>query len=706
MRTPKHSGQHGGAISARALIAAGTAGSSLTPMAYRAQTRPRWNAAALAMATATTMAFAPIVISHPAPLHLPSVPAPSINLTADPGRIQDVIASVNVQLASLDSDIANIVGVPGQTLAGALTGAASLNSNFWQTLITAANGDKLIGSALRSLEQLTSGGLTQLATSVSSANSNVTLTTDELSTLLTSTLTGSASTALAAFSGLAANPLNFSAWLSLIDAPFTIAGGVLNNAITAAQNLGANTIAIGGTIVHGVTAQISNIVDAVNNLVSGAQGQVQNNIVAGLITAVQGVVSAPLNAVLSLVDGGTNVVTGVATDVVSVIANAAKHVSSVWLGDGTTSGAIQTAIDDIGTAPLDVGSYARAVVTLARAAVSTVTGTAGVIVSGLAPIPFTAAAAVVNTIAGTITSFTDGVAKIGAGLLVASGVPSLISNTVYGLAGAFNAGVRLVAGVVAAGLNATAGLLNIGTTLTGFAAPATASLAASSKTVSLAAADTAEGVDKKSGSVAASTSAPDSTESSTSGPKHPATTTDDKPDETKPTDDAPATPGTTTSPGSASTPGNTEGSTDTAGGSTGTTAQTGSSTTGSTHGSAGDTSTPGSTAGSTGTTSSTGSSTTGPKHAATPGETKTAGTGGSTGTSASTGSSTTGPKHAATPGETKTGSTESPSASESSASTSAGKSSQDGRKDAQSTKSGGTAHDSTPKSDTGARHAA
>ena len=95
MRSPKHSGRHGGAIPARALIAAGTSGSSLAPIAYQVQSRPRWNATALAMATATTMAFAPIVVvNNPAHLHLPAVSAPSINFTADADRIQDVIASV------------------------------------------------------------------------------------------------------------------------------------------------------------------------------------------------------------------------------------------------------------------------------------------------------------------------------------------------------------------------------------------------------------------------------------------------------------------------------------------------------------------------------------------------------------------------------------------------------------------------------------
>jgi hypothetical protein len=489
MRAPRDPGRHtlrtGAAIAALEITAVRAGGRGATaglPL------RQRGHTAALALATATTMAFTPIIASSALPLHLPTLHAPSIHLAANTDQIQNLIDTVNAQLNSLDANVARIVGVPGQTLAGALTGAASLNSSFWNTLITASGGDKLIVEALRSLEQLTSGGLTELASSVTSANRDLTLTTGELSTLLTSSLTGSASTALAAFSGLVANPLSVAAWIGLINAPFTIGGGVLRNVIEAAEDLGANGIALGGTIVTGVTAQISNIITAVNDLVSGIQGEIHNNVVNGLITAVQGVVSAPLNAVLALVNGGTNTITSATTDVVAVLATGASYVSELWLGDGTSDGAIQAAIKDIGSAPLSVGSYARAVNTLAQAAVTSVTGTASTIAAGLAPIPLTAAASLVTTVAGAITSFTNGVAQVGAGLLQAAGVPALVYKTMYGLAGAFNTGVQLVAGAVSASLNAAAAVLKAETSLTGLYHPA-----AAAKAVSLAAVKTATG---------------------------------------------------------------------------------------------------------------------------------------------------------------------------------------------------------------------
>ena len=46
----------------------------------------------------------------------------------------------------------------------ALTGAATINTGFWKTLIAGAGKDNpLLVGALKSLQQLTSGGLTELA---------------------------------------------------------------------------------------------------------------------------------------------------------------------------------------------------------------------------------------------------------------------------------------------------------------------------------------------------------------------------------------------------------------------------------------------------------------------------------------------------------------------------------------------------------------
>lgn len=474
-RSGRHSRHTAHAIPARQLIASGGTGHR----AAAAIAAPRrHHAAALALATATTLAFTPVIAHQAPPLHLPTLHAPSINLTADSTQIQSLVNSVNQQLNALDAQVSDIVGIPGQTLAGALNGAATLNTGFWQTLIAGAGNNPLLVGALKSLQQLTSGGLTELATTVTAANADLTLTTGQISTLLTSTLTGSAATALTAFSGLIANPLSLSSYAALLAAPFTIAGGALTNIITAADNLGANVISLGGTIVHGATAQISNIVTSVNNLVSGVKGAIDNQTVDGLITAVQGVVAAPLNAVIAVVNGGTDAATHAAISVVDVAASAAAGVTKLWVGDGTHNGAIQAAINDIGSNPLSVGSYANAVITLAQAAITTVTGTVTTISAGLLPIPVVAAADLVNTAAAATTAFSNGLAQVAVGLLNAVGVPPLISNTMYGLATVFNTGVNVVAGAISASLNGVAGLLRTGTAITGLFTPVAATAAA------------------------------------------------------------------------------------------------------------------------------------------------------------------------------------------------------------------------------------
>lgn len=435
----------------------------------------RFPTAAVALTAATAVAFAPIALHTPLPQHiLPSVTVPSIHLDAAADQIQSLKDAVNTELTSLEATIATIVGVPGQTLATVLTSAASLNSGFWQTLITASSGSPLLSGALQALERVSSGGLTQLAGTVTAANADLVLTTHQISNLLTSTITGSAATALLAFAGIATNPLSLSSYVGLLDVPFTIGGGVLSNVITAANDLGANAISLGGTLVTGVTAQIGNIVDAVNTLVAGVKGSIDNNVVDGLITAVQGVVAAPLQAILAGVNGVTNAITGGATSALGVVATAAEHITHTWLGDGTTSGAIQNIINTIGSAPLSPEAWVAALTTATQATISTVTGTATTVVAGLAPIPFTVGAGLVNAAADSVTAFSNGVAEIAAGLLTAVGVPGLLTGAVYGIAGAFNTGIKVAAAALTASLNTVATLIGAATSITGLYSPAAA----------------------------------------------------------------------------------------------------------------------------------------------------------------------------------------------------------------------------------------
>lgn len=146
-----------------------------------------WHAAtAMTAATAMALAFTPAITHAPA-LHMPTITAPSIHLTAlvDPAAITALQNAVNTELANLDSTVATIVGVPGQTLATALSAAASLSTTFWQALAAAAGNNPLLTGALTSLRNLTSGGLTALASTVTTANTTIVLSTEQVSTLLT-----------------------------------------------------------------------------------------------------------------------------------------------------------------------------------------------------------------------------------------------------------------------------------------------------------------------------------------------------------------------------------------------------------------------------------------------------------------------------------------------------------------------------------------
>ncbi|MDO3013270.1 hypothetical protein P5V34_04620 [Mycobacteroides abscessus subsp. abscessus] len=446
--------------------------------------------AGIAVTAATTVALAPLTLPPPHPVALPDLiptrtTAVDLKALIDPGAVSAVIGNVNAALNSADAAITAAAAVPGQSIADVLSTAAGLNTSFWQTLITASASDPLLSGVLASLQTLTSGGLTQLAGTVTATNSTVDLTVEQVSTLLTSTLTGSASVALAAVTDTINNPANYA---ELLAAPVTIGANLVHAGISAALDLGDNLITGGATLLTGVTAQISNVVAAANQLVATAQNVIGVPEINGLITAVQGVVTAPLNAILAGVNGGTAAVADLSTGTLGVLAAAAHNVTTAWLGTGSTGGAIQTALTAIGSAPLSVGSYVTAVGALAAAVATTGPGTLVTLGAGLLPLPFHTAATLTTAGADVVTALSRGVAQFAAGMLRAVGAPALVANAVYGVATVFNTAVRAGAAAVSAGLNGIAGLLGAGASLVGArsAAAKTPALSAAAATVTAA----------------------------------------------------------------------------------------------------------------------------------------------------------------------------------------------------------------------------
>lgn len=446
---------------------------------------------ALALTTATALAFAPLIATqHPAPA-LPAVSAPHVQLTAlvDTAAVRAVIASANNELNSLDAMVTAIVGVPGQTISGALATAATLNTQFWQGLTGAAQGNPLLLGALKALQSTSSGALTQLASTVSDANGELTLTTDQLTTLLTSTLAGSATTAAVAAAAVVNDPLSLVNYLGLLTAPLNVAGEGIDAAIQAAANLTVNGLSAVDTAIHGVTGEVATVVAGGNTLLAGVKGAINNPTIDGLITAAQAVAIAPVTGLLAAVNGTSSVITSALGEGITVVATEAQNVVSTWLGNASSSGAVAAALKQIGSAPLSPAAYIAAVGDLGTAAVSTVMDVTSGVVSGLAPIPFKAAAKLVNAGASVLNAWNNGVAQLGAGLGQAVGLPSLVTNALYGVAAVANTAVNVTAAAISGALNAIAATVSFGTKLTGLYSPASPAAAkASAATAAVAAA--------------------------------------------------------------------------------------------------------------------------------------------------------------------------------------------------------------------------
>ncbi|WP_225332551.1 hypothetical protein, partial [Mycobacterium avium] len=438
---------------------------------------------AVVLTAASVIALTPLQASHALPQHLslPAVSIPTVQLTSVVSQrdIDALVSNLKTSLDGASATVTALAGVPGQTLQSALATAVSLNDSLWQGLTT-ATANPVLDDVLKALHTVSGGGLTRLAAAIKDADGTIVLTSEQLSDLLTSTLTGSLSTALTAVAGVVNDPLNAAKYIALLNSPLSVAGRVLNQSITAAADLATNGIALGGTFVTAVTAQITNALNGVNNLIDAAKDVFPGNaLIGGVLTAVQGIVSAPINVAVAGVNGLTTTVTDAADVVVSRLTNGASSVVSTWLGNGTTDGAVQDAISTIGAAPLSPSSYTAALTTLVGAGITTV-ATVAHTAGSFASLPFTVGANLTGTGAAMITTFISDAATATSGILRAVGMPALVYSMPKVLAAGVNAAINVAATAVKIGLRTVAGALDLGSTLTGELTPHAAAAAATS----------------------------------------------------------------------------------------------------------------------------------------------------------------------------------------------------------------------------------
>lgn len=479
-RSGRHTHRGANAIPVREFLA--SASGMPAPHAAGSLAVRRSPRAAVALTAATAIAFAPMVVSQAPPVHvaLPAVHVADMHLTAvvSDADIKNLINAVNTGLNQLDSTVANVAGVPGQTLAGALSAASGLTDSFWSTLIGASQSNPLLANVLSAVQTVSSGGLTKLAATTASVNGSITLTTGQVASLLTNTLTGSAATLLYAISNVVNNPLSLLSYAGLINAPLTIVGGAVSNAAAAVSAVGSGAISLVGNVVNGATAQVSNLITAANAVVNGIEQTINQQQVNSLITIAQQIVTSPLAAAITLVNGATAAITDTATTAVQVAATAVQRVDNIWLSNGDGNGLIQGIVNTIAGAPLSPASYVNVVGELITGAAESAQQVGSAVVGGFLPLPFRASATMVSATAGALGNLADGLATSTVAALEFAGVSPFFANAVYGLVGAVKTAMSITAGTITTALNAVAALASTAVSVTGIYNPAAATAAA------------------------------------------------------------------------------------------------------------------------------------------------------------------------------------------------------------------------------------
>lgn len=488
----------------------------------------------IAFTMASAIALSPVIATnqHPLglPVHLPQVSISEVQLAAaiSPRAVAALTANLNAALASAGSTVTALVGNASHSLTSALNTASGLNTSLWDQLIAASAASPTLKAVLVALKAASGGALLQLNNTVGAAGDVVTLTTGQIAELLTSTVTGTVGTVAQAVASVVNNPLAASSYIGLLNTPFGVAGLALQDGMTGVSQLGAAGLYLANDLVHGVTAQVTNALDAVNRLLDAGKTVTDIALINGALTAIQGIVSAPVSAIVAGVNGIASAVTNAGVSALGLVAGGANTIVGTWLGNGSTPGAVIGAVSAVGQEPLSLGSYTRAVSILVGAAGSTV-GTVANTVTAFASMPFRFAADLTGPGAQVVNSLVSGVATAASGLLLAAGLSPLIAGLPNNLATVVTGAINVAALATTATLNAIATAIDVGHAIGGWvtsfkSAAAPVALSTLNVAEADAAADASAGIDdsdvpnpshplatqQKASTAATATAAPDS----------------------------------------------------------------------------------------------------------------------------------------------------------------------------------------------------
>lgn len=408
--------------------------------------------AGVSLTAATAIAMTPLALpANERVTALPSVSTADVQLVVTTEEIEAFIANLQGALDDVTATVAGLVGIPGQTLADVIFGAAQLNNDLFNSLIAATTNPTLIG-LLTALNFYSTTGLTQLATTVESANDTLVATLETTTNLLTSALTGSLQNVLIAVNNIVNDPLAFANYAGLLGAGVASGELLAFNGLEALQTAGNGLFTIGAIGLGGLEFQVNNLVTGFNTILSGIGAASGSGLVEAAISAVQGIVILPA---LSLFNVGVGVVQDVVGGAAVAFNTVVDGAQGITLAIGN---ALQSAIAAIGAAPLDPASYASALGALAIGGFgvfNTVATTAG----GLAQIPLTVIGNLNTTFTGVLTNLSTQVGAALSNILVAAGLPADISDLPIQAAANLNTVITGLSNAVNDGLDFASGLI-------------------------------------------------------------------------------------------------------------------------------------------------------------------------------------------------------------------------------------------------------
>ncbi|CAN5524930.1 hypothetical protein BH10ACT9_BH10ACT9_31200 [soil metagenome] len=403
--------------------------------------------AGISLTAASAIAFTPLVLpANEKALTIPHVSVSEIQLTVTPAEIVAFFDNLQGELEAFNADLADVVGIPGQSLFDALQLAIDANTDFYATLAGLTTNPTLLG-LLAALEDSSNYGLESLQIAVGEGNDNIMVTTEDLANLLDSTITGSLSNVLSSFVAVLNDPFSAANYAGLLSTGLVATGQlVATNGLSALQVLGDSGFGFAFTGLDLAEDQIFNAITTVADLMDVGADATGSAVIEAVNAAIQSLTLGPIQALSDVGFGVTGDVLGGFQD--------GLDTTLAGLGDivTTVGGSLQSAINTIGAGPLTPANYLAASAILLAGGFTTF-NTGVQTVGDVAQIPFAVGISITTGVTNVATDLNLQFATALSGVLAAAGLPADIAGLPVALATQANNLIDAGAGAVIDGLD-------------------------------------------------------------------------------------------------------------------------------------------------------------------------------------------------------------------------------------------------------------